>query len=57
MIGYTVYIYHITPDDANRVRRELGMAELPCGSDADAPAGTARTAASAAPDAAQPGDL
>ncbi|TVS12524.1 MAG: hypothetical protein EA424_22515 [Planctomycetaceae bacterium] len=31
MVGYTVYIYHITPEDANRVRRELGLAELPFG--------------------------
>ena len=28
MVGYTVYIYHITLEEANRVRRELGMAEL-----------------------------
>ncbi|MGM0487604.1 MAG: hypothetical protein ACQESR_12705 [Planctomycetota bacterium] len=27
--GYSVYIYHITPRDANRVRRELGLPELP----------------------------
>lgn len=26
--GYSVFIYHITPDDANRVRRELGLPEL-----------------------------
>jgi hypothetical protein len=25
--GYSIHIYHITPDDANRVRRELGMLE------------------------------
>ncbi len=29
MAGYTIYIYHITLDEANRVRRELGAAELP----------------------------
>jgi dolichyl-phosphate-mannose-protein mannosyltransferase len=27
--GYSIYIYHITLDDANRVRRELGLPELP----------------------------
>ena len=27
--GYSIYIYHITIDDANRVRRELGLPELP----------------------------
>lgn len=27
--GYSIYIYHITLDDANRARRELGLAELP----------------------------
>jgi len=27
--GYSIYIYHITLDEANRVRRELGLAELP----------------------------
>jgi hypothetical protein len=26
--GYSIYIYHITPDEANRVRRELGLQEL-----------------------------
>ena len=26
--GYSIYIYHITLDDANRVRRELGLEEL-----------------------------
>jgi hypothetical protein len=30
MAGYSIYIYHITVDDANRVRRELGLPELPC---------------------------
>jgi hypothetical protein len=29
MAGYSIYIYHITLDKANRVRRELGMSELP----------------------------
>lgn len=28
MAGYSIYIYHITPDEANRVRRQLGMSEL-----------------------------
>ncbi len=28
MAGYSIYIYHITPEEANRVRRELGMPEL-----------------------------
>jgi hypothetical protein len=27
--GYSIYIYHITLDEANRVRRELAMPELP----------------------------
>ncbi|NQT14319.1 MAG: glycosyltransferase family 39 protein [Planctomycetes bacterium] len=27
-VGYSIYIYHITLDDANRVRRELGLPEL-----------------------------
>ncbi|NQT17777.1 MAG: hypothetical protein HQ582_33790 [Planctomycetes bacterium] len=26
--GYSIYIYHITQDDANRVRAELGLPEL-----------------------------
>ena len=25
MIGYSIYIYNITPDEANRVRREMGL--------------------------------
>ena len=29
MAGYSIYIYHITIDEANRVRRELGLPELP----------------------------
>ncbi|MGO9107938.1 MAG: hypothetical protein ACLP9L_01785 [Thermoguttaceae bacterium] len=28
MAGYSLYIYHITLDEANRVRRELGLKEL-----------------------------
>jgi hypothetical protein len=28
MAGYSIYIYHITLEEANRVRRELGLAEL-----------------------------
>jgi len=28
MAGYSIYIYHITRDEANRVRRELGLPEL-----------------------------
>ena len=27
--GYSIYIYHVTPDEANRVRRELGLPEVP----------------------------
>ncbi len=29
MAGYSIYIYHITLDEANRVRRELGLPALP----------------------------
>jgi hypothetical protein len=29
MAGYSIYIYHITLDEANRVRREFGLPELP----------------------------
>jgi hypothetical protein len=29
MAGYSIYIYHISVDDANRVRRELGLQDLP----------------------------
>lgn len=29
MAGYSIYIYHITIDEANRVRKELGLPELP----------------------------
>ena len=28
MAGYSIYIYHITLDEANRVRREMGLLEL-----------------------------
>jgi hypothetical protein len=28
MAGYSIYIYHLTLEDANRVRRELGLEEL-----------------------------
>jgi 4-amino-4-deoxy-L-arabinose transferase-like glycosyltransferase len=27
-VGYSIYVYHITPDEANRVRRELQLCEL-----------------------------
>jgi hypothetical protein len=26
--GYSMYIYHITLEDANRVRREMGLPEI-----------------------------
>ncbi len=29
MAGYSIYIYHVTLDEANRARRELGLPELP----------------------------
>ncbi len=29
MAGYSMYIYHLTPDQVNPVRRELGLPELP----------------------------
>ena len=28
MIGYSIYIYHITLEEANRVRREMGLPEI-----------------------------
>jgi hypothetical protein len=28
MAGYSIYIYHITADEANRVRTESGLKEL-----------------------------
>jgi hypothetical protein len=28
MAGYSIYIYHITLGEANRVRRNLGLPEL-----------------------------
>ena len=40
MAGYSIYIYHITPEEANRVRRELGLPEL-CSETEDA-GGTTR---------------
>ncbi len=27
-IGYSIYVYHITPEEANRVRREMGLSEI-----------------------------
>ena len=27
-IGYSIYIYHITPEEANRVRLEMGLSEI-----------------------------
>jgi hypothetical protein len=29
MAGYSIYIYHVTPQEANRVRRDLGLREVP----------------------------
>lgn len=29
MAGYSIYIYHVTLDKANRLRREFGLSELP----------------------------
>ena len=31
MAGYSIYIYHVTLKEANRVRQELGLAQLPAG--------------------------
>ena len=28
MVGYSIYIYHITEDEANHVRRELGLPQV-----------------------------
>ncbi|MDR1383865.1 MAG: hypothetical protein LBJ67_08490 [Planctomycetaceae bacterium] len=28
MIGYSIYIYYITTEDANRVRRKMGLPEI-----------------------------
>ncbi len=39
MAGYSIYIYHITPDEANRVRRELGLKELSLGGSKEKEAG------------------
>ncbi len=30
MAGYSIYIYHLTLEDANRARKELGLPELTC---------------------------
>ena len=35
LAGYTIYIYHLMPEDTNRARRELGLPELPEGDDGD----------------------
>jgi hypothetical protein len=29
MAGYSIYIYHLSPEDANRARRDLGLDDLP----------------------------
>lgn len=29
MAGYSIYIYHVTPDDANRLRRDMGLPSHP----------------------------
>ena len=29
LAGYSIYIYHVTPEEANRVRKELGYPDLP----------------------------
>jgi hypothetical protein len=29
MAGYSIYIYHLSLEDANRARRDLGLDELP----------------------------
>ena len=31
MAGYSIYIYHITREEANRVRREMSLSPLPGG--------------------------
>jgi hypothetical protein len=36
MAGYSIYIYHITCDEANRVRRELGLPDFPGAKNPDA---------------------
>ena len=35
MAGYSIYIYHVTLDEANRVRAELGMDPLPAAGGTD----------------------
>ena len=49
MAGYSIYIYHITPDEANRVRRELGLPELPGSQRPSAEADDRRAASSLFP--------
>lgn len=39
MAGYSIYIYHITIDEANRVRRKLGLPELKAGPQTENPRG------------------
>jgi hypothetical protein len=29
MAGYSIYIYHLSLEDANRARRDLGLPQLP----------------------------
>jgi hypothetical protein len=44
MAGYSIYIYHVTSDETNRVRRELGTPKLPEGNKgASRPEAGART--------------
>jgi hypothetical protein len=35
MAGYSIYIYHITPNEASQVRRQLGLPDLPGHREAD----------------------
>ncbi len=28
IIGYSIYVYHLTEEDANRMRKELGLSEV-----------------------------
>ena len=30
MAGYSIYVYHVECDEANEVRKQLGMPELEC---------------------------
>ena len=41
--GYSIYIYHILPDDANRVRKELGLKKLKAEGKQEETTGTADT--------------